>query len=283
MIKICFILAFFAASSLGGCMVPNRTPGEATNPPLWWRAELNNVQMIGSELVASEDGHYLIDLPLLEQPDSLYSFFLQAHVPLSLFTDTDAFYPAIKRFIMIVPDWAFYDRVAKDAQKNGIVLEPATTNTYYYIDRTGGQVSVDSVHCSGDGHPQLNYGKAETPRNTLRVYRTESYGSVCCPKDPNWALAPLDAAFISSYEKANNVRIRGTYKQLAGKEGEYNTYYTLTGMSVEQRLHFLLAKQAQWRLDKSVELPAGQLFTPQLLPQEGEGMRKMQLLDNTGH
>ena len=49
-------------------------------------------------------------------------------------------------------------------------------------------IQTDSIRISGDGHPQINYAVPKIGRDLLVVYREESYGSLCCPKDPMWAI-----------------------------------------------------------------------------------------------
>lgn len=234
------------------------------------------VIMIENEHVAHQGDNYLIDIPLKEDQDTLHVFFLSARVPVDLFKNSTSFYPSVKEFILIVPDWEFYQRVAEDATKNGIVLEPATTNVYYHIKRNEDQISVDSMRISGNGHPQLDFKTPDIPKDHFVSYRSEQYGSVCCPKDPRWEIANEDGPFIKSFETRNNVRIKGIYRENNGKEGEHITYYTLTGLSPEQRLKFILEKRSQWIVNKTtkeIEF-APQLFTPQLKPFVKTGFNK---------
>ncbi|ULT26325.1 hypothetical protein KUH03_05265 [Sphingobacterium sp. E70] len=95
--------------------------------------------------VARLEGNYLLDLPLQFKTDSIAVFYLSAKIPVELFKKPSAFYPELQEFILIVPDWKFYSEVNKMASKNGMCVEPETTNYYYYIRREEDNVKVDSV------------------------------------------------------------------------------------------------------------------------------------------
>lgn len=69
----------------------------------------------------------------------------------------------------------------------------------------------------------------------LKVYYADSYGSVCCPRDPKWDRKQDDTSFIKEYERNNKVKIKDTYRQNNGKEGEHAIYYTLSGLTSLQR------------------------------------------------
>lgn len=243
----------------------------------WLKDQYNNVVEIETKQVARLGENILIDIPLTEHPDSSYTFVLNAAVPVARLVKIGGFYPALREFTVIVPDWEFYEKVAADATKNGITLEPATTNLYYHILREEDNVKVDSIRISGDGHPKLEFQQPGAPKNMLVVYRTESYGSVCCPKDPRWEIADEGPAFIKAFEQRNKVHIKSTYRQNNGKEGEHTVFYTLPRLTTEQRLNFILEKRSQWIVNKATKDIAfqPQVFTPQLVPVVKTGFTKM--------
>jgi hypothetical protein len=244
-----------------------------TVKPDWYRANYDQVVMVDDDLVVKKQDSYLIDLPLLIVPDSTYVFFLSARIPVELFKKSNEFYPDLQHFVLIVPDWKFYDEIAKEASKKGMCIEPATTNFYYSIKREDGAVSVDSIRCSGDDNPAFDFVKPAPPKNVMTVYRKESYGSVCCPRDPKWDTADKDDSFLHDFEQRNQLKVtKGRYVQMEGKEGEKNIYYTLPGLASAQRLNFLAAKNGQ----TTPFIP--QLFAPQLVPFVNEGFNKMKEL-----
>ncbi len=271
------LMAKACNSPKGTQQLAGNDPFEVPSTAPWLKDQYNNVVEIETKHVARSGEHILIDIPLAAYPDSSYVFFLNAAVPVERLVKYEGFYPAVKEFIVIVPDWEFYEKLAADATKNGITLEPATTNLYYHILREEDNVKVDSIRISGDGHPKLEFQKPIAPKDMLVVYRTESYGSVCCPRDPRWDIADQDPTFIKAFEQRNKVRIRSRYRQNNGKEGEYSIFYTLPGLSVQQRLNFILEKRSQWIVNKETKDSTfqPQVFTPQLVPIVKTGSNRM--------
>ncbi|GEM_PF-4035119 len=125
--------------------------------PEWLKTEFDHVVWIEDEDVSKINSQYEIKIEEKLNPDSVAVFFLSAHVPLDYFKNSKDFYPNQKAFILIIPDWEFYQKVAEDATKNGIMLEPATTNYYYYFLRENNQLKIDEYHISGDGHPIIKH------------------------------------------------------------------------------------------------------------------------------
>jgi len=232
---------------------------------------------IKEEGVARIGDNYLIDILIDEDPNKKHVFFVSAHLPVGLFKNPDGFYPALQEFILVVPDWNFYQKIAEDATKSGIILEPAVTNNYYHIRRTGEEVLIDSIHISGDRHPKLEFTDPPNPKDMLTIYRSESYGSVCCPKDPRWDIVDREVPFIKDFEDRNKYKIKGIYRQNNGKEGEHIRYYTLPGLTSLQRLQFILEKQSQWIVNEESQnmILSPKLFTPQLIRIVKEGFTKM--------
>ncbi|HAE67749.1 MAG TPA: hypothetical protein DCG77_11200 [Sphingobacterium sp.] len=237
--------------------------------------------MIDNDFVTQKDGNYLVDLPLQIVPDSTYVFFLSTKIPVELLKKSNEFYPDLQHFVLIVPDWKFYGEVAEEASKNGMCIEPATTNFYYSIKREDGMVKVDSLRLSGLDNPRLDFVKPISAKGMLTIYRRDSYGSVCCPRDPKWDNADKDELFLRDFEHRSHLKVtKGRYVQMEGKEGEKSIYYTLPGLSSAQRLEFLANKYAQWiaNKDTGTRTIIPQLFAPQIIPMVTEGFNKMKEL-----
>jgi hypothetical protein len=252
-----------------------------TMKPDWYREYYGQVVMIDNDFVTQKNGSYLVDIPLQIVPDSTYVFFLSTRIPLELLKRSNEFYPDIQHFVLIVPDWKYYDEVAKEASKNGMCIEPATTNFYYSIKREDGVVKVDSIRLSGEDNARFDFVKPISPKGMLTVYRRESYGSVCCPRDPKWDNVEEDELFLRDFEHRSHLKVTtGRYVQMEGKEGEKSIYYTLPGLSSAQRLEFLADQYAHWIVNKdrkaSPSMP--QLFAPQIVPMVTEGFNKMKEL-----
>lgn len=251
-------------------------PQETVRPD-WLAQKYDRVMNIEDRQVARLEGNYLLDLPLQFNADSIEVFYLSAKIPIELFKKSSAFYPELQKFILIVPDWKFYSEVSKMASKSGMCVEPETTNYYYYIRREEDNVKVDSVRLGGLENPAIDFAKPTVPENLLTVYWKESYGSVCCPRDPMWDIADQDSSFIRSFEERNKFKVTaGRYIQKQGKEGENSIYYTLPGLTTAQRLQFLVEKHAQWRLNSEAKkMPhSTNLFTPQLQEMITTGFNK---------
>ncbi|OPB88025.1 hypothetical protein BAS06_12630 [Elizabethkingia miricola] len=275
------IKAFFLYTSIllacANCKQMPVQSATALPSPQWLAKTYKHVIMIEDEHMVKLGENYLIDIPIQEKPDSTYVFFLNAGIPVEQLKKPSSFYPFINEFILIVPDRKYYKIIAEEASKQGIQIEPLVTNNYYHIIRNGGEVKTDSTHISGNGHPHISYTEPEVPKGMLQVYYTDSYGSVCCPRDPKWDTKQDDASFIKEFEKNKKVKIADTYQQNNGKEGEHAIYYTLSGLTSLQRLDFILEKQYQRTVNKEAKdiQFSGRIFTPYSVKIEKEGFRKM--------
>nr|WP_249665423.1 hypothetical protein [Mucilaginibacter sp. Bleaf8] len=237
----------------GLLLLNSKEPLEAQVLPKqdWLQKTYNNVVIIDDDKVAKSRGSYLIDVPIQENADSCYVFFVNAKVPAELFIKQESFYPDIKEFILIMPDWKLHQKVAENAKKSGVTLEPTVTNRYYRIRRNGNSVQADSLRISDNRkQPHLKYAALKTNKDMLKFYLAESYGSVCCPRDPQWELFEEDVPFMKAFEKKHKVNITETFRQTYGKEGEHTVYYTLPKLTTKQRLIFILDKRWQWILKK---------------------------------
>ncbi|MCL1671523.1 hypothetical protein [Elizabethkingia ursingii] len=277
MMKIkAFFLYTFILLAFSSCKQIPVQSGTVSSPQ-WLAKTYKHVIMVEDEHMVKLGENYLIDIPIQEKPDSVYAFFLNADIPVERLKKLSNFYPSINEFILIVPDRKYYKIIAEEASKQGIQIEPLVTNNYYHIIRNEGEVKTDSTHISGNGHPHISYAEPEVPKDMLQVYYTDSYGSVCCPRDPKWDSKQDDAFFIKEYERNKKIKISDTYKQNNGKEGEHTTYYTLSGLTSLQRLGFILEKESQRNVNKETKdiVFAPQIFTTHLVKIEKEGFRKM--------
>lgn len=274
-IKAFFLYSFILLAFSSCKQIPVQSA--TISPPQWLAKTYKHVIMIEDEHMVKLGENYLIDIPIQEKPDSTYVFFLNADIPVERLKKPSSFYPSINEFILIVPDRKYYQTIAEEASKQGIQVEPLVTNNYYHIIRNGEEVKTDSTHISGNGHPKISYAEPEVPKDMLQVYYTDSYGSVCCPRDPKWDSNQDDASFIKGYEQNNKVKITDTYRQNNGKEGEHAMYYTLSGLTSLQRLDFILEKQYQRTVNKEAKdiQFSGRIFTPYYVKIEKEGFRKM--------
>ncbi len=71
------------------------------------------------------------------------------------------------------------------------------------------------------------------------IHYSESYGSVCCPKDPKRD-NPIKK-YIQGFEKQNNVQIN-TYYIIQGREGEATYYVNLDNLNKKQQYRFIMER-----------------------------------------
>lgn len=69
------------------------------------------------------------------------------------------------------------------------------------------------------------------------IHLTESYGSVCCPKDPKHN--KHIKKYIAVFEQRNKVTIP-TYYVIQGREGEATYFLNLDNLNEKQQLQFLM-------------------------------------------
>lgn len=70
------------------------------------------------------------------------------------------------------------------------------------------------------------------------IYYMESYGSVCCPKDPKWDKEPFKE-YVARFNKEHNVHIEEIYSQPRGREGEYIVILPLDELSPALKKKFV--------------------------------------------
>lgn len=234
--------------------------------PVWLAETYHHVIPVEQKHIAKLSGNYLLDIPLSEKSDATYVFYMHEKIPISLFRNPLSFYPSIRQFILIIPENR-YDQDIFGTFGTSIYTEPPTAHYYYRIIRNADKIQIDSAYLTSGAEPKITYTKPLVPAEMTAVYRRESYGSRCCPKDPMWDIIGEYPVFIEQFEKKYKVKITGTYSQMEGLEGEHTNLYTLPDLTTEQRLRFIVEKRAQW-IDKREEVKLKfepQIFTPELI------------------
>jgi len=230
----------------------------------------NNVILIEKEDVIQKNGDYLINVITDVGTHKNPVIFDDSRLPLSFFMDT-LFKP--NPFVLIKPDWKFYEKISRQANRNGVVLEPITRNVFYQVEYANNEQKVDSIIISGD-QPKINFVPKLRSSNTNKsivVYHTEGFGSRCCPKDPKWEVENRLHEFITDFENKNNITIGDVYKEIRGKESEHILYFTLSTLDMQQKLLFLQEIQSCYfpiKKTKDIKIDS-QIFTPFLVRKEG--------------
>ncbi len=81
-------------------------------------------------------------------------------------------------------------------------------------------------------------------KNDLMFEYSESYGSVCCPKDPAWNQKVGLKEFISKFEKENVISLKETYMVIQGKEGEKTYYLSFKGWPKKMKDKFIKERRS---------------------------------------
>ncbi len=169
--------------------------------------------------------------------------FIQTKVPLNLLP---SIYPEFTKLIVIVPNWTYYKETSNRKFPKGVLCgEPIASSIVYEFNRENGKIFKDSlIIMGGKGFPEMKMKKkTNLNENEIEFFYKESYGSVCCPRDPQNDNKPTREEFINLFENKNNVKLNNNiYKKIKGKEGEKEYYYSSTILTNEQKLKFILER-----------------------------------------
>jgi len=210
-----------------------------------------NVVEIQDRNVVSDGINFLFDYPIPAKSTHPV-LFISSKIPSDLL---DGLYPEFQRLTIITPNWKFYAE-----HKGSRTGEPIASSVIYNLNRENEKLVKDSLVIMG-GFPKMNIIAAGEEATTLKVYFTEQYGSICCPRDAKWDLKPSLKEFVADFELKNKVKIKDSYLENAGEEGEVNYYYTLNGLSDKLRLQFIVERTVQTRNMKAADFKA-KIYTP---------------------
>ncbi|XZF14613.1 hypothetical protein ACTHGU_00600 [Chitinophagaceae bacterium MMS25-I14] len=232
----------------------------------------NNVIRIDRNDVARKGENYLVDIPMPQDGASVICF-NDARVSNALLCTSLTSYSFLTDITVISPDWAYYDAAAAHALQTGIICaEPVTTGKLFHVKKDDkGGIKTDSFIIKGT-QPVLHFRNPGTmPADMIKVYYSEGYGSVCCPRDPRWDNISALMPFVADFEKRHHVKIRGTYTQVYGKEGEHNIFLTLEGLSLQQKLEFILERSRAVIPNKELKpiVLAPRIFFPYYVSKKG--------------
>lgn len=201
--------------------------------------KFENVIEISDRNIAQVGENFLFDVPILKS-DKTPVIFVQQKVLLNLLP---YIYPEFPRKIIITPNWTYYKEVSSDNQNPEINCpEPMTSSVIYEFRNENGRLDKDSIETWGS-FPEMEFAKKPVlSEKQLVSFYEESFGSICCPKDPQYDNKPTRKEFLSYFEKKNNVKIGEVYRKAMGKEGEHMFYYPLKDLTNELKLKFILER-----------------------------------------
>lgn len=131
----------------------------------------------------------------------------------------------------------------KQHGKNNAVIYQVDFNEYIikYNRHPPYRKYIDTLNSIDPKLYKYKYLLPKVPKNkkdSVLIYYTEFYGSGCCPRDPKFDRVS-ENDFIISFEKKHSVKIGQVYSISMGKEGENNNYFTLSGLTPEQKIQFI--------------------------------------------
>ena len=223
--KIIFIFSLFITN--------NNVNAQSINDSIF-----NNVLLIQKEDVIKNSDDYLLDVIIdfdFKKTPIIYN-----DTRLSIDSIASLLFK-YKSFIVITPDWEYYDKIAEEAVNMGGCIEPTTTNIFYQRTYIENEWKTDSIRISGD-QPKIVFKQPKKDvkfNDNIVFYHIENFDSTCCPKDPKWNVKQQLDQFIISFERENNITIGDIYKKITGKEGEHILYFTLSNLNIKQKLLFL--------------------------------------------
>jgi len=165
-------------------------------------------------------------------------------------------YPQYRNIVFIVPDWNYYENISEDTklEKAFIIYKLDRQNWHSFV--------VDSLKRRKNNVPEIKFATNMALENDeIESYYQESYGSVCCPRDhsQDFLGSELDRNFWEKYAG----KIGEVYKCIRGKEGEHTAYYTLTGLTAQDKIKFIeerLLAMAEYYGTDTISKP--QIYTP---------------------
>lgn len=220
-----------------------------------------NVIRIDNKHITKRGNKTLIDVSIpteIKVPIIFFNVSVENEIPKDLlFT----LYPQYKYIMFIVPDWNYYKNFSEDTK-------PTRVLTIYKLDRTihGENIyridRVDSVNTQGIV-PKIQFVVDMQLRSgEIEVYHMETFWSTCCPIDLAWSLtfSPESKNFWKRY--AN--KIGDAYRETWGDEGEHDAFYTLSGLTVREKIQFIEErKQLLAKARSKVDIASTpQIYTP---------------------
>lgn len=168
-------------------------------------------------------------------------------------------FPEFQQIIFITPNHTL------NRQKEGKKGEPPVSSVVYFQTREN--IIKTDKKVFENNYPEMSYNETDWSKHQekgyIKVYYTESYGSSCCPRDPKWKMTSVEES-VKKFEKKFGKKIHYHQKN-NGKEGEKIFYYTLEGLSKNEKLEFILERKMIDFLaspyTKNKQFPQ-QIFTP---------------------
>lgn len=214
----------------------------------------NNVILIKSTDVSTNGFHFLVDIPIKAQKEPIVIFNDDRRIPAKLFFSRSSFLSEQNEFILITPDWEYYNNIEETERKNpGLKLHPYRQNKVYHIQRNNTKTQIDSLSIRMDDPRKpikINFKNPELKENEVKYFFKEYYGSTCCPEDPSWKYEKERNEMRNNFNEKYNVNVyKNFYRQIMGKEGEHCDYYTLSDLNNVQKIEFLFPPKSYTETD----------------------------------
>jgi len=194
---------------------------------------------------------YLIDIPCNGNIKSLYIDNSAGIIPaLAFAVARDAIWTKVDTLII---------KGGVDLEKYAIKINNKSNDslTEYIIPRQGSSTKLKTSAGSFEKYKIISPIVKAGP-DSLLIYYSEEHGSKCCPRDPIYAIKPTMDEYITQFEITYKVKVGKKYVEHIGEEGENIIYFTLDGLTPEQKLNFIHTRSEQLipnKEDKKIMAP----------------------------
>ncbi|GEP51554.1 hypothetical protein FNO01nite_22260 [Flavobacterium noncentrifugens] len=224
---------------------------------------------IDKENTAHFGKDFLVDVVVPENIVKISFLNNNPELPNAVLCNSRDFFSHIKEFFVISRDWDYYRKISESNNKEPERhLRPIIRFKYFHVKRNADNVAKIDSFAIDYKQPELKLIKPEYYYSKqIKVFHTENYGSICCPRDLLWDNNPGIAEFVVAFEKEKNANAKPYYSKGFGKEGEIAFYFPLEHLTLKQKLEFIVERLAstvinQERKDYIATDP--RVFTPNL-------------------
>lgn len=249
LLLVCFISMMLSKSSLSQ-----------------YRISIDSSNTFSNDLKYGQGLTFLIDVPLGDNVKSLYVDNKKGIIPIQLlFQERNRRWTKLDTLV-----------ISENVNKKETVIKRQNAHQYMLDEYIFITFHVDTLNGIDDRFSNYKILSPFLHNNidSVKVYYTDEYGSVCCPVDPKYKMKPSLDEFLKTFEERNKTKIGKIYFKSLAKEGEIAFYFTLDNLTQVQKIDFLNQMSSrQWSLNpnaKNKDYHMGdRIFMPFLISKRG--------------